>query len=487
MTSVRRALALSLIERYLLIVISLLSNILLARLLTPEEIGLYSVSLAVIGIAQVLRDFGVGNFLIQEKHLSEAHIRTAFGFTLVIGIALFFITFFVAASVAQFYNDMRIVQTMRISSLNFLVMPFCTISLSLLRRDMAFKQIMVVSLLAALVGFCVTVSLAYAGFGANSIAVGAVATNIATGITAWLVRTKRQLLLPSFSEWHVILNFGGQNTLAGIVTTIAMDVNDLALGKILGFAPVAMYSRAQGLMNLFHRDVMTAVKGVAFPAFAKAHRDGESLEESYIKSVTVVTVIAWPFYGFTALYALELLRLLFGPQWDEAVPLVPMFCLAGASLAASSLVISAVMAVGRIDLVTKSELTFQPLRAILIVLFALTFKSLVACAVAFLAAFLVYTPFVYFIKAQCIPNNYKCLLSNLWVSAKVTLFALVLPAMLSIYAGVDRVAPASFFVVISAIILCGLSWVGALFIFKHPVTIDPLFKRVTHKFNSFIW
>lgn len=67
MNSVRRALAISFIERYALIALGLASNILVARLLSPDEIGLYSVSLAVISVAQVLRDFGIGNFLIQEK------------------------------------------------------------------------------------------------------------------------------------------------------------------------------------------------------------------------------------------------------------------------------------------------------------------------------------------------------------------------------------------------------------------------------------
>ena len=67
MTSVRRALALSLVERYLTLAIALGSNMVLARLLTPDQIGVYSVSLAVIGLAQALRDFGVGSYLIQEK------------------------------------------------------------------------------------------------------------------------------------------------------------------------------------------------------------------------------------------------------------------------------------------------------------------------------------------------------------------------------------------------------------------------------------
>jgi hypothetical protein len=85
MTSVRRALALSFAERYVLIAIFLFSNILVARLLNCEEIGIYSVSLAVIAVAQVLRDFGIGNFLIQEKELTEAHVRTAFSNSLLAG------------------------------------------------------------------------------------------------------------------------------------------------------------------------------------------------------------------------------------------------------------------------------------------------------------------------------------------------------------------------------------------------------------------
>lgn len=485
MTSVRRALALSFIERYVLIAIALAGNILVARLLTPEEIGIYSVSLAVIGIAQVLRDFGIGNFLIQERNLSEAHIRTAFGFSLFIGGSLFVIFYFAAPFIADFYNDGRLVQTLRISSLNFLVLPFCTISLSLLRREMMFKQLVIVSLGAAVIGFSLTVGLAYAGFGPNSMAIGAVVGNIATGAGAWVARSDRRFLWPGFSEWRAVLSFGGQSSLASIITTIAMDINDLVLGKTLGLAPVAMISRAQGLMNLFHRDVMAAIRGVAFPAFAKVHREGESLEARYIASVTAVTVIAWPFYGFTALYALELLRLLFGPQWDEAAMLVPWFCLAGASLAASNLIMSAVMAVGRIDLVTQSELLFQPLRAGSIVFVAVAFKSLIACAIVFFIAFLLYTPFAYIVKSFCIPNDYRSLLANLWLSAKVTVVALALPIAFAIHAGFDRSVPVSLFVLIGAALLCCVGWLAALVIFKHPVTADPLFKRVTGRLPFF--
>jgi len=483
MTSVRRALAISMAERYVLIGIALIGNMLLARLLTPEEIGIYSVSLAIIGIAQVLRDFGIGSFLIQKKDLSEGHIRTAFGISLVIGSLLFLVVFFGAPWAGKFYGEGRMAETMRISSLNFLVLPFCSISLTLLRRDMLFKRLAVVTLAAAGIGFATTISLAFLGFGPNSMAIGAVASAVATGMGAWLARTDRKLLLPGFSEWRALLNWGGQSAVTSVVTTISMDINDLVLGKVLGFGPVAMMSRAQGLMNLFHRDIMGAIRNVAYPAFSRAHRDRAPVEPRYIDSVTNITVIAWPFYGFVGLFSLEILRLMFGAQWDEAAPLVKIFCLAGAISATSNLILSAVLSIGRIDLVTKAELIFQPIRAALIVAAAIIFESLLACAIAYLISFAVHTPFLYFIKGRCILNNFAALLPNLWMSFKVTAVTLFVPLLCSLHAGVGRQEPASYWILMLSALTGGVCWLAALIILKHPVTSDPLFKRLANKLH----
>lgn len=478
MTSVRRSLAIAFAERYALILLSLAGNVLLARLLTPEEIGIYSVSLAVIGIAQVLRDFGVGSFLIQEKNLTEAHVRTAFGVSLIIGSTLAVALYFAAPWVVQFYSEPRLAETMRISAINFLVLPFCIISLSLLRRDMEFARIMAVTLAAAAVGFLTSIALAFSGFGPNSMAVGAVATNIVTGAGAWLARRDRKVLLPALSEWRAVLNFGGQVTASGIVTTISVDINDLALGRILGFAPVAMISRAQGLMNIFHRDVMSAIRGVAFPAFAKAHRQGDDTEAGFVAAVTNVTAIAWPFYGFVSLFALEITRIMFGPQWDEASRLAPLFCLAGAIAATSSLVLTAVMAVGRVELVTFAEMVFQPLRAALVVVAAIAFRSLWACAVAYLLASALHTPFVYLVKQRSTRTDFASLRRGLARSAMVSLGCLAPAAAICMSMGVDRTSPMGVIPFVAAIVLTVTAWLMCLRLTAHPIADDPLFHRL---------
>jgi len=477
MTSVRRALVISFLERYALIAISLVSNMLLARLLKPEEIGIYSVSLAVIGIAQVLRDFGIGNFLIQEKNLSEAHIRSAFGISLILGVCLFTAVYFVAPVAAVFYGEEQMLMTMQISSLNFLMLPFCTISLALLRREMAFKKLMIVNLLAAFVGFVVSVGLAYLGYGPNSMAIGTVALNLVTGVVSWVVRNNRRFIMPGLSEWRMLLRFGGRSSLAGIITSISMDTNDLVVGKILGFNSVAIISRAQGVMNLFHRDLMSAVRNVALPAFASEFRSGGKLESNYIKSVAVITVVAWPFYGAMAIYSLEVLRVLFGPQWDSACSLVPIFCLAGAVSSLASLIPIILIAVGRNDLATGADIILQPLRLIIITLTAVVFRTTEACAWAFLASAIFAMPVFYKIKGKAIANDIYNLLKGILSSALVTIMALSLPLLHTVITGIPRKEPIPMVELAATVPLAIIIWIVSVRLFRHPLSEEALFEK----------
>jgi lipopolysaccharide exporter len=480
MSGVRRALAFSIGERYLMLVISLGSNMAIARLLTPEVIGIYSVSLAIIGIAQVLRDFGVASYLIQEKELKDSHIRTAFGILLVLGVGVSAALFLAAPLIAKLYDEATMVSTLRVCALNFLLLPFSTVSLALLRRAMAFKSLAAVNLAATAAGAIVSTGMAYLGFGVISLAIGSVVVNAVTGAGAWLARRDRRLLLPAFTEWRRVLSFGAQSSLSGVVTSVAMDTNDLAVGKFMGFEPVAILSRAQGLMNIFHRDLMAAIRNVAYPAYARASREGEPLEPVYVASVTNVTVVAWPFYGFLALYPHEILRLMFGPQWDSAVPLVPVFCLAGAIAAVSNLASSLILAAGRIDLVTKVELLFQPFRAALIVAAAWWLKSTMACAIALVIALAVQLPMVYNAKARCVPNDYRSLFKGLWQSGKVTVVCLAVPAMLAALLGMSpRLTSHEMLVFVAAATSCAVCWMIAAIRLHHPIADDPAFKRLT--------
>jgi lipopolysaccharide exporter len=477
MTTVRKSIAFSVAQRYGQIALSLAGNMVLARLLSPEQIGIYSVSVAVLAVVQVLRDFGIGSFLIQEKRLEQAHVQTAFGLSLIVGALLFTILFAAAPAVAGFYGEPQLIGTLRISALNFLILPFCTISMSLMSRDMRFDRIALITLAATVLGLATTLVTAYQGFGPNSMAIGGVVTNLAMGIGAWVANGRQRLVRPALSQWRSVLRFGGRSAVTGVVTSVSTDINDLVSSKILGFAAVAYLSRAMGLMYLFHRDLMAALRSVAYASFARTIREGGAVEADYRRAVAGVTVVAWPFYGFAALYALELLRLLFGPQWDIAASLVPIYCAAGAIAALTNLTFTVVMAEGRIDLITRFEVIFQPLRAALVVAAVWWFRSLEAAALAYVLATIIYTPLAYRVKGRCLPTDWPALLRSWRISLAVAALTLAAPALIAAWTGFDRQEPMHPGLVVLAGASAVVAWLLAIRWTSHEFANDPLYQR----------
>ncbi|HQU87696.1 MAG: oligosaccharide flippase family protein [Zoogloeaceae bacterium] len=480
MSGIRLSLLISLSESYLLAAIALASSMLVARILTPEEIGIYSVSVAVLAVAQVLRDFGIGSFIVQAQQLTDDIIRTAFGLSLVVGTTLFALVFLAAPHAATFYDEPRLYGTLVISAINFLILPFCSISMSILKREMQFKRIALINVTAAICTGLVVVGAGMLDAGPKSMAIGAVANSIITAVGTWLARADHRFLAPGFSEWRSLVRFGGQAAAASTITSIALSANDLIVGKVLGFGPVALISRAQGLMNLFHRDLMNAIRNVAFPAFARAKRDGEAaqLEARYTYSVTSLSAFAWPFYGLLAVFPLEILRLLFGAQWDAAAPMIPIFAAAGAISATMNLTQPLMIAIGRIDLVTRAEFIVQPARIAAIAFAAIWFKSAFACAVAYLLIIACAVPVFYRAKEHALPTDFSMLLRGLLISAAVTAIAL-LPALAAVAlmrTGTATALPLLPF--LATIGLCAVAWLCAIHLLSHPISRDSGYVRI---------
>ena len=468
MATVRRSLGFAFLERYLLIGLQLVSFTLLARLLTPQQIGLYSVSMALISMAQVVRDFGLANYLIQRKELGRDDVGSALGLSLLLGGSLFVGINAAAPWVASFYRDESLAGIVRIISLNFLILPFNSISIALLRRDMRFDALMRINVSAAAASTFTTLGLAWAGAGSASLAWGEIAGSLTMAVGVSLSGAWGRLARPQLRRWRDILGFGGPVTAANVVTSVSMDINDLAVGRLLNFGQVAIASRAQGLMNLFARDIMGTVRSVAYPAFAQAHREGGALEQRHVQSLAAVSAVAWPFYGFVGLFALEVLRLMFGPQWDASAPLVPIYCAAGAVSVLNSLVPTVMLAAGHAKLVALADLIIQPVKALLLVGVLWWWRALEPLALGFLAMAIVAVPYFYAFKQRCLPSDFRAIGRELARNALLALICLLPSALAAAWlrpAG-GALGPATW---LSCAALTCLLWLAGLRLLHHPL------------------
>jgi len=478
MISIRKAILISFAENYSTMLIGFIGIMLIARLLTPEEIGIYSVASAVTGIAHMMRDFGVGSYLIQERELTRERIQTALTVAIMTSWAAGGILYLSSSWAAVFYNEPGLMDLIRIQCVNFLIMPFTAPVLSLLRRDMQFSLLYRINVACVVIQTVVSVGLATLGYGYMSLAWASVANVVCLMLLVNAIRPQEAWIMPGLKEWRRIASFGAQTSIAAIVTEIAMNMNDLILGRFLGFQAVALYSRAQGLIYLFHRDMMNAVRKVAFPVFAQAVRENKDLLKAYLLSVNYITVFAWPFYAFLGLYAAPIVRLMFGDQWDASIPLVRILVFAGAIGAFWNLWSNALLATGHVNKVMRSELIVQPVRIALIFYAASISIEMTCYALIIIYAFQLWVSTHYL--NQTIGLRLRFLLLNNLNSMAVTIISMVIPVLCYAYLPAQFSSIQSLFISATA---CVLSWLFSVFAVRHPICIE-LTRLLNHRRQS---
>lgn len=383
MSLVRRSFAWSAASKYSQFLLVLTSNIVLARLLTPDQIGTYAVAAVLAGLAQTFRDMGIGAYLIQEPELDDAKIRTAF--TLMTGLAwgLGLILGLVASPLAAFYGEPALAPVLRIQALAFLIIPFGAISLTLLRRAFRFGAVYVINVAAAVGHLVVGVGLALLGFGATSLAWAAVASMTVTALVAGLARGGRIAYRPGLRGARRILGFGGFVSASQLLGTLGRDIPELIIGKSMGMAPLAYFNKAMLPTTMFSEFVMGALNPVLLPAFTR-QRDAGTVAPVLSHGVACLSALVIPPLVLLACLAEWAVYLLFGPQWGEAAAPMRLLALATAVWSLISVFPSVMTALGYPKALLQAQLIILPARVGLVVL-ALPF-GLEAVALAWLAS-----------------------------------------------------------------------------------------------------
>lgn len=468
MASVRKSLVISFADKYSVMMIQFVSTLILARLLTPEEIGIFSLGAVIIGFAQMLRDFGVSTYLVQERDLTRSRIRTAFGVTLVIAWLAALSLLSVSSLIADFYDEPNVETVISILCISLFFIPFNSTVLGLLRRNMQFHILMLINLSSTVVHAVVATLLAFIGLGFESLAWASVASAATTLIIGIIKRPEDAQFIPSFSEFRRIFTFGSLSSGATLISETGEASADLSIGKNISFDALGIYSRATGVVNLFKYAVTAAIQPIILPAFAKNARNNEPIKTPYLQGITYYTALAWPFYSFVGLLPLEIIDVLYGAQWTEAAPIVTILCYALVLQALVVFASPALIAAGKIDVVIKIQLLIQPPRILLTI--AASFQGLIYIAAVQIIYYIVcFFIFNFHIRNSFSITNKEIILAST-KSAAVTLISIFPTAIvyniLQHYSSFSKLG------------LCSLTWavsfILALFITKHPALYEVL-------------
>ncbi len=471
--NIRKALGVSFVTEIIIFLISFLSVIVVSRLLTPEEIGIYSVSVALLAFAHVFRDFGVGKYLIQVEIVTRERVRAAFSVTLMfswtIAVALYLLRF----PAAEFYGNRGIAEVLRLVAINFVILPFGSPLMSLLRREMRFGTIAGVRAVSTSVNAGATIAAALAGESYLSMGWGAVAGNISNVILLSMIRHEDSLMLPSWRGVGEVLAFGSKASGVSVIGQLGGSAPDLIFGRTLGFSEVAFYSRAASITSTLLGKFVTMVKGVHFPSFAKETRAGRDPAMLYAQSTLYMVGVTVPALAVLALISDALIVFMFGPQWGRSTPLASMLCVFGMLSAPYSLCDTALIACGKVGRVLRIQWWLQSARILVMltsIWLSLEQVIMLLVATASLSAGL---------HQYALRDAFGLTFGMLWRQVReaylIALFTLPAPALLKYFFIREGIDVASFGFLAGATALAALGWFAGVLWFDHPLKRDALF------------
>lgn len=311
------------------IAIQLVSTVVLARLLSPEDYGVMAMALAVTGFAGLFRDLGLSAAAIQKKDLTAAQQSNLLWLNLAMGAALTAVVAAASPLVALFYGRPELGNVMLVLSSSFLIGSFGAQHGARLVREMRFARQAIATISGALIGLAIAIALALRGFSYWSLVWGSLGNTIATAIILLAASPFRPTLPSRNSGIREMLRFGANVAAFDFVNYFHRNLDNILIGKFSGTVALGSYSRAYSLLMLPINALRQPVISVAFPSMSRLH-DKPSEFRAYYRNVTgLLALLSMPFTAFLFSVSEPFVDVVLGPQWKDVSTIFAVLALVG--------------------------------------------------------------------------------------------------------------------------------------------------------------
>lgn len=313
--------------------LQLISTVVLARLLVPADFGLVAMVTAIVGVAELLREFGLTGAIVRLQEVGDELWGAIYRFSLLLGVAAMAVTAALAPVIAALFGEPRLVSlTVALSPvllLNSVAMPLQ----ARLQRELRFGVIATSDVISMAVGVAGAILAAALGAGVWALV-------LLTGLAA-LTRFVMMLVVvrPSLRgasgvrSLAPVLTTGGSILGVQLLNYAARNLDNVIVGRALGPAVLGVYSRAYALLMLPISQLNGPLARVGLPVLSRLQDDHEAYRRYVRVSMLVIAYAAIPTFAVAAAVAQPLVAVLLGPKWDAAAPIFALLALAGVAQA----------------------------------------------------------------------------------------------------------------------------------------------------------
>lgn len=308
-------------------VVSLVSLVVLARLLAPRDFGLLAVALVYITYVETIGDLGTGSALIYWPDRRREAADVTFVTSLLAGLLWFAFTWLAAPFVADFFNNPDGTAIIRALAWSFPIKYLGNAHDALAQKELHFRKRMVAELAMALVKAGVSIACAAAGLGAWSLVWGQLSGLVVWTVLLWILIDWRPRLHFDRELAGPMLRYGRGIVVVNVIAALVHHADAAVVGRFVGTAALGVYQIAYKVPEMSIAILMWVVSRVAFPAFSKVRAAGGDLAAAYRASLQYVTAMTVPAAVGLWIVAEPLVLALFGTKWAAAVPVLRLIAL----------------------------------------------------------------------------------------------------------------------------------------------------------------
>lgn len=343
--------------------ITLGSTLFVMRTLSPSDYGLVAITGIWTSIFSLLLEMGIGATIIQFRNVSARELNTCFYFVSALSLVSYAILFLLAPGIARWFDTPEIVSVIRVLALTLPMGALRVIPDALLRKRLALENVSRIELFSAAIGVPVVIGLAVNGAGVWAL--------VGVSLVTQFVQTSATLYVAGWCPgWQIgghqlkkLFRYGTTTLGTRLCWTLYMQADTFVLAKVGGDAAVGLYSIAKQLATLLVEKLGPFIAQLTVPYMAQMQDDLEALRQAFLKSVRLVTFIAFPFSLSLIVIRYDVVALVLAPKWAEAAPLLMPLSIFAALSAISILVSPVLMARNRLSvqlLYTLLQLIVMP-------------------------------------------------------------------------------------------------------------------------------
>lgn len=297
------------------------SLVILARLLGPKDFGLVGMVTAFTGVLNMLKDFGLSSAAVQRATVTEEQISTLFWINVMVGVLLGLFAVAMAPFVAAFYHEPRLVQVTTVLAAGFLINAAGVQHSVLLQRQMRFTAMAAINVASLAGGTAIAIVAAKAGYGYWALVAMTISVPLISTIGAWVAAGWVPGMPKKGTGIGSMIRFGGTITLNGLVAYVAYNADKVMVGRFWGTDAIGIYGRAYQLVNIPTDNLNSAIGEVAFSALSRLQDDPIRLKSYFLKGYSLILSMTLPLTIACVIFADDVIRVVLGPKWIEAVPI----------------------------------------------------------------------------------------------------------------------------------------------------------------------